>query len=97
MTKKPLRTSNFYRKALNRRGSTLLSALIMGVIVVIMIFSSAIYIRNRALSVSGSSNKMDSRIALDGMLAYTINGIKQNWCFTETWVQQPICLLTDAK
>jgi hypothetical protein len=97
MTKKPLRTSNFYRKALNRRGSTLLSALIMGVIVVIMIFSSAIYIRNRALSVSGSSNKMDSRIALDGMLAYTINGIKQNWCFTETWVQQPICLLTDAR
>jgi hypothetical protein len=97
MTKKPLRTSNFYRKALNRKGSTLLSALIMGVIVVIMIFSSAIYIRSRAQAVVASANKMDNRIALDGMLAYTINGIKQSWCFSDTWMKQPTCILTDAR
>lgn len=97
MREEPLHTSKTMNKILNRNGSTILSALIMGVITVIMIFSSGIYIRNRALSVASSANKMDTRIALDGMLAYTINAIKQNWCFTESWTQQPICLLTDAR
>lgn len=87
MREEPLHTSLSPLNPMNHRGSIILSALIMGVVVAIMIFSSAIYIRSRAQSVATSSNKMDNRIALDGMLAYTINGIKQNWCFGDSWLQ----------
>jgi hypothetical protein len=97
MGEEPLHTSKFCKNGLNQKGSTILSALIMGVVVVIMIFSSATYIRSRAQAVAGSADKMDNRIALDGMLAYTLNGIKQSWCFGDTWTQQTTCPLTDPR
>jgi hypothetical protein len=97
MSEEPLQTSKFSMKYLNRKGSVMVSALVMGIIVIIMIFSSSIYLRSRIQAVMASSDKMDNRIALDGMLAYTINGIKQSWCFTDTWTNQPSCMLTDAR
>lgn len=97
MREEPLHTSKISVRSLNQKGSILLSALVVGVVIVIMILAAATYIRSRAQAIAGSSNKMDNRIALDGMLAYTINGIKQSWCFTNTWTQQPTCTLTDNR
>jgi len=73
------------------KGSALLSALVMSVFVCLMITMSAIWIQSRANQVMGASNKMDHRIVLDGLFAYTTNGIKQSWCFSNTWVQDNAC------
>lgn len=81
----------------NIKGSTIITALGMSVMIAIMIMVSAIYIRSRATAVMTSSNRMDERIAMDGMLAYTINGIKQSWCFSDTWAQQLNCTLNDPR
>jgi hypothetical protein len=72
-------------------GSALLTALIMSVFVCLMITMSAIWVQTRANQVMRSSNKMDHRIVLDGLFAYTTNGIKQSWCFSTTWVQDNAC------
>ncbi|WP_413287893.1 hypothetical protein [Bdellovibrio sp. HCB337] len=79
------------------KGSVLLTALGMSVFVCVMIMLSAIWIQSRIGQVMSSSNKMDHRIVLDGLFAYTINGIKQSWCFSPTWVQDNACDLHHAR
>ncbi|MBS1970473.1 MAG: hypothetical protein JSU04_09195 [Bdellovibrionales bacterium] len=78
-------------------GSTLLTALGMSVFVCLMIMMSAIWIQSRVNQVMSSSDKMDHRIVLDGLFAYTVNGIKQSWCFSDTWVQDNACNLFHAR
>lgn len=79
------------------KGSALLTALGMSVFVCVMIMFSAIWIQSRVGQVMSSSNKMDHRIVLDGLFAYTINGVKQSWCFSNTWVQDNTCNLFHAR
>lgn len=71
----------------------MLTALGMSVFVCLMIMMSAIWIQSRVKQVMSASDKMDHRIVLDGLFAYTINGIKQNWCYSDTWVQDNACNL----
>lgn len=80
----------YYTKT-REKGSIILTALGMSVFVCVMILMSAIWIQSRIGQVMSSSNKMDHRIVLDGLFAYTVNGIKQSWCFSNTWVQDNAC------
>lgn len=77
-------------------GSVMLTALAVAAIVSIMIFASTAFIQNRVDQVFASASRMDNRIVLDGLLAYTINGIKQSWCFSKTWVQDLACTLNHS-
>ncbi|MBO9665954.1 MAG: hypothetical protein J7501_04010 [Bdellovibrio sp.] len=81
----------------SNRGSVLLSAIIAGVVVFIMFFASTAYLQNQARFMAKSASKMDRRIVLDGLYAYTINGIKQNWCFTQAWTQDMNCDLNNPR
>lgn len=80
----------------NSEGSIILTALGVAAVVSILIFSSTVFIQNRVNQVFASSAKMDNRIVLDGLLAYTVNGIKQSWCFSKTWVQDMACTLNHS-
>lgn len=77
----------------SRQGSVMLTALGVAAAVAIMIFTSTVFIQTRVNQVFASAARMDNRIVLDGLLAYTINGIKQSWCFSKTWVQDSSCTL----
>jgi hypothetical protein len=61
--------------------------MVIGIAISVMLFASMTYLKTRADQVFKSSDRMDFRIVLDGIYAYTVNGIKQSWCFTSTWGQ----------
>ncbi len=74
----------------------MLTALGVAAVVSIIIFTSTVFIQTRVNQVFASSARMDNRIVLDGLLAYTVNGIKQSWCFSKTWVQDTACTLNHS-
>lgn len=75
-------------------GSIILGALALAVVVAILILSSTNYIRSRATQIYASSDNLANRIVLDGLLAYTVNAVKQSWCFSSSWAQDNTCSLT---
>lgn len=77
----------------SQRGSAILQVLMIGVLVAIIIGSSIIYIQSRAQVVGLTNKRIDHRIVLDGLFAYTVNGIKQSWCYSSSWAQDISCNL----
>ncbi|MBK9323600.1 MAG: hypothetical protein IPM97_11775 [Bdellovibrionaceae bacterium] len=78
-------------KTTNQRGSLILSALVFAAIMAAMIAFSAVFITDRIKQVNSTAEKIDTRIILDSAMAYTINGVKQSWCFSSSWVQEVSC------
>jgi hypothetical protein len=79
-------------------GSIMITTMIIGIIISIMLFSSMAYMKSRGDVVFKASNKLDNRIVLDGVYAYTVNAIKQSWCFTGDWTQNTgSCNLNNAR
>ncbi|MFS4458842.1 hypothetical protein [Bdellovibrio sp. HCB2-146] len=89
--------SKNYKRLRTESGSIILGALALAVVVAILILSSTNYIRSRATQVYASSDKLANRIVLDGLLSYTVNAVKQSWCFSSTWAQDTTCGLTHGK
>jgi len=78
-------------------GSMILQALVFAAIMGVMIGFSAIYVTDRIKQVRSTAAKMDYRVAADSVMAYTLNGIKQSWCFTTSWVQDISCDLNHPR
>ena len=78
--------TSLYRLS-SESGSIMITTMVMGIVISIMIFASMAYMKSRADVVFKASNKLDYRIVLDGVNAYTVNAIKQSWCFTGDWAQ----------
>ncbi|MNJ93277.1 hypothetical protein D3C87_109560 [compost metagenome] len=79
------------------RGSIIISAVIFAAIMGIAIGFSSIYISDRVKQTRGTAEKMDARVVLDSVLAYTTNGIKQTWCFSASWMQDAMCDLNHPR
>lgn len=72
-------------------------SVIAGIVISIMFFASIAYIETQARVMNRASNKSDRRIVMDGLYAYTVNGIKQSWCFKGDWVEDINCNLNNAR
>lgn len=81
----------------SNRGSVIVSALIFAAIMGITIAFTSTYVSDRVKQTRGTAEKMDSRVVLDSVLAYTTNGIKQTWCFSTSWMQDPSCDLNHPR
>lgn len=74
---------------LNSKGSAFLQALVaVGVVGIMLYFLSPQVLKHRQ-QVAKTSSIITARLALHSMVDFTLFGIKQRWCFSESWMPEP--------
>ncbi|WP_374074306.1 hypothetical protein [Bdellovibrio bacteriovorus] len=73
----------------NNRGSAFVQALVaVGVVGAMIYYLSPEVIKHRQ-QVEKTSSIITARLALHSMVDFTLLGIKQRWCFSKDWMQEP--------
>ncbi|UXR66160.1 type III secretion protein [Bdellovibrio bacteriovorus] len=76
------------RSVFNNRGSAFVQALVaVGVVGVMIYFLSPTVIKHKT-QVTKTASIITARLALHSMVDYTLFGIRQRWCFSESWMQE---------
>ncbi len=76
------------RTVSNNRGSAFVQALVaVGVVGVMIYFLSPTVVKHRS-QVTKTASIITARLALHSMVDYTLFGIRQRWCFSESWMQE---------
>lgn len=76
------------RSITNNRGSAFVQALVaVGVVGVMIYFLSPTVIKHRA-QVTKTASIITARLALHSMVDYTLFGIRQRWCFSQSWLEE---------
>lgn len=76
------------RSVFNNRGSAFVQALVaVGVVGVMIYFLSPTVVKHRT-QVTKTASIITARLALHSMVDYTLFGIRQRWCFSESWMQE---------
>lgn len=85
------------RTVSNNRGSAFVQALVaVGVVGVMIYFLSPTVIKHRS-QVTKTASIITARLALHSMVDYTLFGIRQRWCFSESWMQESCGASTPPK
>lgn len=81
----------------NNRGSAFVQALVaVGVVGVMIYFLSPTVVKHRS-QVTKTASIITARLALHSMVDYTLFGIRQRWCFSESWMQESCGTSTPPK
>lgn len=90
-----MRTKATQHRHFNSSGSALVLVLVISVIGLILSTSIWGYVNSLTLLVLKTNHSDSFRTVMNSAVDYTINGIRNRWCFTSTWTQNSSCSLTD--
>ncbi len=79
----------------NQRGTAILSTLIFTTITAGLISSLGFYVLNYANLVAKTKNLGQLKSVLNSTMDYTLNGVRNRWCFSASWTPSVNCTLTD--
>lgn len=79
----------------SQKGSAILYALIISVVGVILVTSLGQYYSGLTKTVFKNNDMTALRAVLNSSMDYTVNGIRNRWCFANNWTNSPTCLLTN--
>ena len=79
----------------NQRGSAFIFVLIVMLVSAAMISSLGLYVLNYTTLVTKTKNLGTLDSVMNSAMDYTINGIRNKWCFSTAWTPSGTCLLTD--
>ncbi|MDG0815884.1 coiled-coil domain-containing protein [Bdellovibrio svalbardensis] len=82
------RSSHMGRSIRSQQGSAFIQALLaIGVVGIMIYFLAPTVIKNRQ-QVTKSASIITTRLALHSMLDFTLLGVKQRWCFSDSWMPE---------
>lgn len=76
------------RTVLNRDGSAFVQALVAVVVVGILFYNLVPQLIKHRQQVSKTASIITARLALHSMVDFTLFGIRQRWCFSDTWMPE---------
>ena len=79
----------------NHRGSAFVFLLIMTMITAGLISSMGLYVLNYSTLVTKTKNIGLLQSILHSSMDYTLNGVRNKWCFSSSWTPSSTCSLTD--
>jgi hypothetical protein len=89
-------SSKPFRVLRSRKGNAIAFALIISIVGAILVTSIAQYFGNLTKTVYKNNDIGALRAALNSAMDYTVNGVRNRWCFTANWSPNVVCKLTDA-
>ncbi|QDK38511.1 hypothetical protein [Bdellovibrio sp. NC01] len=85
---KPLDTETSQSLVRSERGSAFIQALVaIGIVGAMIYYLSPTVIKHRQ-QVSKTASIITTRLALHSMLDFTLLGVKQRWCFSDSWMPE---------
>lgn len=91
-----MKTNTSSRQFKNKQsGSALVYALLISVFGVVLVTSLGAYFDGLGKRVLINNEAGALRAALHSSMDYTLNGIRNRWCFTNNWSPNSTCLLTN--
>ncbi|MBX7232178.1 MAG: hypothetical protein K1X29_08855 [Bdellovibrionales bacterium] len=82
-------------KDLNRRGNALVVVSVLAFVGMTLTTSLWSYVNSLTIMNLKTKHAITIRALMNSAVDYTINGVRNRWCFTSSWTVNSSCLLTD--
>lgn len=84
-----------FGSSLGNKGGALLHAMVISFVGAVLVGALAQYFGTLAKTVFKNNDIGALRTVLNSTMDYTMNGVRNRWCFSETWTMKAQCVLSD--
>ncbi len=88
---------SFSKRRTNNKGSAFVQAMLAVAVMGVMIYFLSPTIIKHRQQVTKTASIITARLALHSMVDYTLFGIRQRWCFSESWLSEPCGTSTPSR